>query len=128
MPTAFHRLLITKAQAALLALVLCCSVLGIQSLGQFHGVIHVNQDKHFQSSSVFDNVELVSGSTPETSNPVCKLLDSLLLASCVASVPLDAHLLRFNHVSPTAIISFDQTIFQIWPYQSQAPPQTPLHY
>lgn len=119
---AIPRLLIGKAYAALLAVVLCCSILGIQSFGYSHSVVHAKQEQHSQLSSVFDGVELALGGAPDKSNPVCKLLDSLLLGTYVVAESLKVSLLSFNHVSPPAIILTGQAIWQIWSYYSQAPP------
>ena len=122
MSRAIPRLLISKAYAALLAVVLCCSILGIQSFGYSHSVVHAQQEQDYQFSSVFDSVELALGGSPEKSNPVCKLLDSLLLGTSVVAESLEVFLLSFNHISLPAVILTGQAIWQIWSYYSQAPP------
>ena len=61
--------------------VLCFSVLGVQSFGLFHAVHHANQEQHLQANGVFDSIEKGFSSDPQKSNLVCKLLDSLLLGA-----------------------------------------------
>ena len=107
----------------MLAVVLCFSVLGIQSVGLFHGVTHSNQEQHAQSSNVFDGIEKAFGSDPQKSNQLCKLLDSLILGAVAVSQNLNPLLLSFSQVPPAAVIQAGLAFQKLWPYQSQAPPR-----
>ena len=123
MRTKLQNLLLSKVQLAILAVVLCFSVLGIQSVGLFHGVLNAHQEQHLQSNTVFDGIEKAFSSDPQKSNLVCKLLDSLLLGASVVSQKLNTFLLDLNQVAPSVVIQTSFILLKFWSYQSQAPPQ-----
>jgi hypothetical protein len=117
------RILSNKSRSAFLAVALCFSVLGLQSIGLSHGVQHVNQGHHLKISSVFDGIEKAFSSDPQKAEIACKLLDSLLLGASVASQHIDISLIQFSHQAFTPVISIILALPKIWSYQSQAPPQ-----
>jgi hypothetical protein len=117
------RILSNKSRSAFLAVALCLSVLGLQSIGLSHGVQHVNQGHHVQISSVFDGIEKAFSSDPQKAEIACKLLDSLLLGASVASQHIDISLIQFSHQAFTPVILIILALPKIWSYQSQAPPQ-----
>ena len=122
MYTKLQNFFLSRAHLAILAAVLCFSVLGVQSVGLFHGVLHANQEQHLQSNTIFDGLEKSFSSNPQKSNLVCKLLDALLLGASVVSQNVDAPLFSFSHVAPIAALQTSFTLLQFWSYQSQAPP------
>jgi hypothetical protein len=117
------RILSLKSRSAFLALALCLSVLGLQSIGLSHGVHHVNQGHHLQANSIFDEIEKTFSSDPQKAEIACKLLDSLLLGASVASQHVDINLIQFSHQAFTPVILIILALPKIWSYQSQAPPQ-----
>jgi len=119
-----QNLLIAKVNAVLIAVAVCFSLFGIQSVGLVHGVVHADLEQHVQSNTVFDGVEKFFGSDPQKSNSVCKLLDSLLLGALAVSEPSNFAFFSFSHIPPLAVIPAGLTLFKFWSYQSQAPPQS----
>lgn len=118
------RILSTKTRSALLAVALCFSVLGLQSIGLSHGLNHASQGHRLQANSVFDDIEKAFSSGPQKAEIACKLLDSLLLGASVASQHIDISLIKFSHQAFTPVISIVLALPKIWSYQSQAPPQS----
>lgn len=108
----------------MLVVVLCFSVLGVQSAGLFHRVLHVNQEQRLHSYSAFDGIEKAFSADPEKSNRVCKLLDSLLLGSSVISQVSVSHLLSFGYLAHIAVVQASLGFLKLYSYQSQAPPQS----
>ena len=117
-------ILSSKAHSAILVVVLCFSVLGIQSFGLFHAVHHANQEHTLQANSVFDSIEKGFSSDPQKSNLVCKLLDSLLLGASVASQQISSSFTDFDPVVFLLSITVNLAVLRIWSYQSQAPPKS----
>jgi hypothetical protein len=117
-----------KTYAAFLAVVLCFSVLGIQSAGLLHGIHHANLDHHLHSYSVFDGIENGFSSDPQKSNIVCKLLDSLLLGTSVVSKQISSNFSDFSQIIFILTGAAGLTLLTLWPYQSQAPPQSNPQY
>lgn len=119
-----NRILKHKSRSAFLAVALCFSVLGLQSIGLFHGVQHANQDRHFQVSGVFSEIEKAFSSDPQKADLACKLLDALLLGASLASQHIDIGLIKFSHQAFSPFITIILALPKIWSYQSQAPPQS----
>jgi hypothetical protein len=95
-----QNLLLAKVNAVLIALALCFSLLGIQSAGLVHGVVHADSEQHLQSDTVFDGIEKSFSSDPHKSNLVCELLDSLLLGALAVSEPIYSDFFNFSHIHP----------------------------
>lgn len=122
MSSKLHSLLSNKVNSALLAVVLCFSVLGLQAVGLFHGVHHVNQEQSLQHKNGFEVIDQGFTTDLQKSKSVCNLLDSLLLGASVASPQIKVDLLSYSHIAPITIVLVSISCFQYWPYQSQAPP------
>lgn len=116
--------MIAKVNATLIAVALCFSVLGIQSAGLVHSVLHANQEQRLQSHHSFDEIEKSFSSDPQKSNLVCKLLDSLLLGASAVTEPTHSIFFSFSHTPPLTVIQTSFVLFKFWSYQSQAPPQS----
>jgi hypothetical protein len=123
MISGLKRILSHKSRSAFLAVALCLSVLGLQSIGLSHGVQHVNQGHHLQANSVFSEIEKAFSSDPQKAGQACKLLDSLLLGASIASQYVDIGLIHFIHQASTPVILIILALPKIWSYQSHAPPQ-----
>ena len=117
------RILSRKSRSALLAVTLCFSVLGLQTIGLSHGVHHVNQGNHLQANGLFSEIEKSFSSDPQKAETVCKLLDSLLLGASVASQHIEISLIQFSHQALSSVVLIILALPKIWSYQSQAPPQ-----
>jgi hypothetical protein len=121
-------LLFSKAHSAILIVVLCFSVLGVQSFGLFHAVHHANQEQHLQANGVFDSIEKGFSSDPQKSNLTCKLLDSLLLGASVASQQISPSFSDFDSLVFLPVLTANLALLRLWSYQSQAPPQSNSQY
>jgi len=118
----FKSILFAKSYSAILAVVLCFSVLGIQSVGLFHGVHHANSGQHLQSHSVFNEIEKAFSSDPQKSNSACKLLDSLLTSASAISQHIDFVFSRHSQIAFAPVVTTTLALSRVWSYQSQAPP------
>lgn len=87
-------------------------------------MLHANQTQDAQSYAVFDEIEQAFSADPQKSNPVCKLLDSLLLGASAISGQGDLNLPSFSHPTPLVVILASFILLKVWLYQSQAPPQS----
>jgi hypothetical protein len=112
------------AHTAIMVVALCCALLGIQSTGLIHGVLHANAEQRLQSMHVFDGIENSVSPDADKSNLVCKLLDSLLLGASAVSGQIQSPLCSASHIAPLAVIQTSLALSKFWFYQSQAPPQS----
>jgi len=103
--------------------VLGFSVLGIQSAGLYHSVIHADHGHAAQwSSGVFDQIEKNVAVDSDQSYSICKLLDGLFVGAVASATIFQADLLDFSHSTTLQLVEVGFLVFKVWPYQSHAPP------
>ena len=111
-----------KTRLLLLSGLLALTVVGVQWLGFYHGIVHSSLGAETQVSSVFEHTKQTGPIQSEQAQSSCHLFDALVLGGGLVAVGFTFHLQQQSNDLPSAVFISQAKQTAFLPYQSQAPP------